>query len=130
MKPQSKDSYHPRLSGVHSKRWTLGGEGSIVEGRLFGGVEEERRVSTVWSGRVGSQLSIQFAVGSKPPVGAEKLFAWWLEREVVLFCRENDGVFAGILPRAFSDIPRSWVGSGSSVEEIEGLRDVWVERDE
>ena len=42
----------------------------------------------------------------------------------MLLWREKDGALAGILPRAFSDMPRSWVGRGSSIEEIEGLREV------
>lgn len=56
--------------------------------------------------------------------------AGWLLRLVVLFWREKDGWLAGILPRAFSDIPRSWVGSGSSVEETEGVRELWADGDD
>jgi hypothetical protein len=33
MKPQSSDSYQPKASGDHSKRWTLIGEGSREGGR-------------------------------------------------------------------------------------------------
>ena len=33
MKPQSSDSYQPKASGDHSKRWTLIGEGSREDGR-------------------------------------------------------------------------------------------------
>ena len=52
--------------------------------------------------------------------------AAWLFKLVVLFCRENEGCPAGNLPRAFSDMPRSWVGRGSSpVDDIEGVREVW-----
>ena len=62
MKLHSRDSYQPRLSGDHSKRRTRGGEGSIREGREGGGVVEDggtvdRSVRSVWSGRVGSQVS-------------------------------------------------------------------------
>lgn len=69
MKPQRRDSYQPRESGVHSKRWTRGGVGSSPGGIERGGDEEESRVSMVCRGRVGSQESIQWAVGSKPMLG-------------------------------------------------------------
>ncbi len=56
------------------------------------------------------------------------MVAAWLFRLVVLFCRENEGWPAGILPRAFSDMPRNWVGSGSPFdEEIDAFREVWAE---
>lgn len=56
------------------------------------------------------------------------IVAAWLLRLVVLLCRENEGCPAGILPRAFSDIPRSCIGRGSSIEEeTDGLRDAWIE---
>lgn len=46
----------------------------------------------------------------------------------MLFCLENDGCPAGILPRAFSDIPRSCNGTlSSAVDEIDCLREVWTE---
>ncbi len=84
----------------------------------------------VCKGRVGSQESIQRAVGSKPEIGDEMVAAW-LFKLVVLFCRENEGWPAGILPRAFSDIPRNCVGNGSSVdEEIDAVRELWVEGDD
>lgn len=35
----------------------------------------------------------------------------------MLFWRENVGFPAGILPRAFSDMPRSCTGTASSIEE-------------
>lgn len=56
----------------------------------------------VWSGRIGSQDSIHWADGSNWPL------AFWVgpPRLVVLFWRENVGVPAGRLPRAFSDMPR------------------------
>lgn len=82
----------------------------------------------VWRGRVGSQESIQCAVGSKPPGFGDIIVAAWLLKLVVLFCRENEGCPAGILPRAFSDMPRNCVGRGSSIDEdTEGFRDAWVE---
>lgn len=40
-----------------------------------------------------------------------------LLRLVVLFWRENAGFPTGILPRAFSDIPRSCRGTESSVDD-------------
>lgn len=77
---------------------------------------------------MGSHESIQCAVGSKPPRFGDMIVAAWLLRLVVLFCREKEGCPAGILPRAFSDMPRNCVGRGSSVEEeIDGFRDAWVE---
>ena len=84
----------------------------------------------VCRGKVGSQESIQWAVGLKPDVGDEMVAAW-LFRLVMLFCRENEGWPAGILPRAFSDIPRNCVGSGSSVDEdMEAVRELWAEGDD
>ena len=83
----------------------------------------------MWRGRVGSQESIQCAVGSKPMNGDVRAAAL-LDRLVVLFCRENEGWPAGIFPRAFSDMPRNWVGRGSSAEDdIDVFRDgeLWVE---
>lgn len=45
--------------------------------------------------------------------------------------REKDGWPAGNLPRAFSDMPRSCVGSCSSVdEEIEGVLELWAESED
>ena len=130
MKPHSRDSYHPRESGVHSKRWTRGGLGSRPGGNCLGGEGHDRRVSIVCNGSVGSQESIQRAVGSKPEVGDEMVTAW-LFRLVVLFCRENEGWPAGILPRAFSDMPRNCVGNGSSIdEEPDAVRELWVEGDD
>lgn len=54
-----------------------------------------------------------------------------LEREVeLLFWRAKAGVLIGIFPRAFSDMPRSWSGSVSSVvEEMEAAREELVEWD-
>ena len=81
-------------------------------------------------GSVGSQESIQRAVGSKLEVGDEMVAAW-LFRLVVLFCRENEGWPAGILPRAFSDMPRNCVGNGSSAdEESEAVRELWADGDD
>lgn len=77
----------------------------------------------VWRGRVGSQLSIQEGVGLKPEVGDARDTAW-ADRLVELFGREKEGWPAGILPRAFSDMPRIWEGSWPSAEEMEGLREV------
>ena len=96
----------------------------------MGGEGDESSVRMVCKGSVGSQESIQRAVGSKPDVGDE-IVAAWLFRLVVLFCRENEGCPAGILPRAFSDMPRNCVGNGSSVdEEIDAVRELWVEGDD
>ena len=58
MKPQSRDSYQPRDSGVHSNKWMRGADGSIVYGRDDGGEVDERSVIIVCSGREGSQESI------------------------------------------------------------------------
>ena len=49
----------------------------------------------------------------------------------MLFCRENDSCPAGILPLAFSDIPRSCRGTASSTEDaIEGVRELWADGDD
>ena len=40
-----------------------------------------------------------------------------LLRLVVLFWREKAGCPTGILPRAFSDMPRNWRGTASSTED-------------
>ena len=58
----------------------------------------------------------------------EAATACGLVRLVVLFCREKEIWPAGILPRAFSDMPRSCVGRGSSVnEETEGVLELCIE---
>ena len=130
MKPQSRDSYQPRESDVHSKRCIRGGLGSKPGGNCLGGDGNDKSVRMVCNGKVGSQESIQWAVGSKPEVGDEMVAAW-LFRLVVLFCREKEGWPAGILPRAFSDMPRSCVGSGSSFDdEIDAFRESWAEGDD
>jgi hypothetical protein len=50
--------------------------------------------------------------------------AFMLVRLVILFWRENVGWPTGILPRAFSDMPRSWRGTDSSTDDaIDALRD-------
>lgn len=68
------------------------------------------------------------AEGTKPLI-AETIL--WLFRLDMLFCRENDGWPAGILPLAFSDIPRSCEGTASSTEEaIEGFRELWTDGDD
>ena len=42
----------------------------------------------------------------------------------MLFCREKVGWPTGILPRAFSDMPRSWRGTDSSIDDaIDALRE-------
>lgn len=56
--------------------------------------------------RTGKALT-QGVVGVNPPAFDDVTAAIWLLRLVVLFCRENDGWPTGILPLAFSDIPRS-----------------------
>lgn len=62
------------------------------------------------------------AEGTKPLIPETML---WLFRLDMLFCREKDGWPAGILPLAFSDIPRSCKGTASSTEEaIDGFREV------
>ncbi len=73
MKPHRRDSYQPRLSGDHSKKWVRGGVGSIVDGSFLGGDREESRLRMVWRGKLGSQLSIQVAVGSNPTDGEDIL---------------------------------------------------------
>ena len=90
MKPQSRDSYQPRESEVHSKRWILAGLGSRPGGNCLGGDENDKSVRIVCNGKVGSQESIHWAVGSKLEVGDEMVAAWLL-RLVVLFCREKEG---------------------------------------
>ena len=50
---------------------------------------------------------------------------------VILFTREKEGCPAGILPLAFSDMPRSWSGTASSTEEeTEGVRELWLDGDD
>lgn len=69
----------------------------------------------------------QAAVGVKPldDVGNAADMLLWL---VMLFCLENDGCPAGIFPRAFSDMPRSWSGTlSSTLDETDGLLEVWTE---
>lgn len=149
MKPQSSDSYQPRASGDHSKRWTLIGEGSREGGRgvrrirarawlapsgfalvaeevednerEFGGswgVSSDMRVRMVWSGSSGCHDSIHSAEGwNDPPLVV--VTGVKLCRLVMLFCRLNDGVPTGILPRAFSDMPRSCGGTSSVDEDID-----------
>lgn len=46
---------------------------------------------------------------------------------VMLLTRENDGWPTGSFPLAFSDIPRSCRGTASSMEEMEGVREVWFD---
>lgn len=75
---------------------------------------------------VGSQYGelTQGTVGVKPvdvPQNRADMLVWL----VMLFCREKDGRPAGILPRAFSDKPRSCCKPFSSVTEAkDGLREV------
>lgn len=58
-------------------------------------------------------------------VDADGIVAVWLLRLVTLFCLENVICPAGILPRAFSDIPRNWGGTLSSADDdIEGVREL------
>ena len=47
----------------------------------------------------------------------------WLLILPMLLTRENVGVPTGILPLAFSDIPRSCVGTALSIEEADGVRE-------
>ena len=49
-------------------------------------------------------------------------------RLVVLFCLEKVGIPAGILPLAFSDMPRSWDGTASTGDDNEGALE-WSEMD-
>lgn len=64
----------------------------------------------------GKRLLTQEAEGVKnslePRVGEVMLV-----RLVVLFCRENAGWPTGILPRAFSDMPRNCSGTVSSMDD-------------
>lgn len=76
----------------------------------------------VWSGSSGSQLSIHWAVGSNKPLWDCPEMEYPL-RLVMLFCLEKLWDPAGILPRAFSDMPRSCVGTASSTLEMEDARD-------
>ena len=103
------------------------------------------RVRMVWRGREGSQESIYRSGLSKrhESQGAERLThcadgvkpvlmlraaAEWLLRLVVLFWREKVVWPAGILPRAFSDIPRTCRGTASSIDDdTEGVREWWFE---
>jgi len=153
MKPQSRDSYQPRASGDHSKRWTLIGEGSredgkgvrrmmarawlvlsefalvfvtvvadeaVLEddGRELGGSwdpSSAMRVRIVWSGSSGCHDSIHSTEGwNVPPFAVAPGVK--LCRLDMLFCRLKDGAPTGILPRAFSDMPRS-CGGTSSVDD-------------
>jgi hypothetical protein len=91
IKDQSNDSYQPMLSGVHSKVWIRGRDGSIVAGSDWRGVDPSERDMSVrieCSGRVGSQVSIHSGEGENtPPID----MALWLATLVILFVRENWG---------------------------------------
>lgn len=88
----------------------------MIEGRVSGAGLVLRRVRIVWSGKEGSQPSIQAVVGSKP-VPEEVGVIGCIARLELLFCRENEVWLMGSFPRAFSDIPRTWAGTKSSTEE-------------
>jgi len=145
MKLHSRDSYQPRLSGDHSKRWTRTGRGLrpvmegarrmavkagvvVLDGPRWGrwGVSCSMTVRGVWRGRSGSQVAAQAAVGSNvPPLEKEGVSARLLMLGL-LFCREKEDWLAGSLPLAFSDMPRTWIGTASStaVSAIDGAREV------
>jgi hypothetical protein len=91
------------------------------------------RVSIVWRGSSGSQESIQNVVGVKPvgPVVRTGDATLLDDTLVVLFWREKDDEPTGILPRAFSDMPRSWIGMLSSADEAtDGVRELRKEGDD
>ena len=72
----------------------------------------------------------QVAEGLKNSFAPRLGVVFTLMRLVVLFCRENAGWPTGILPRAFSDIPRNWSGTVSSIEEaIDALREAPLDGD-
>lgn len=76
----------------------------------------------------------QSELGEKS-VPIENTVALWLFRLVVLFCLENDGCPAGIFPLAFSDMPRSCIGTASSTEtsteeETDGVREFCLDGDD
>lgn len=136
MKLQIRDSYQPNAKGDHSNECTRTGEGStptsltwLIFCKVAGEARSEIKscrgtradtccvvVKIVCSGNSGSQLSIHCDVGSNCPV-------WdWPDTEyplrlLMLFCLEKLCTPAGILPRAFSDMPRSCVGTASSTTE-------------
>ena len=105
----------------------------------------ESIVRTVWRGSVGSQVSIcpvqyvkglsrnwdqhtQSAVGSKV-LGDEGFMVLLMLCEELT--RENGGAPAGILPLAFSDMPRSWIGTVLSTDEsTDGVLEGWNDVDE
>ena len=61
----------------------------------------------------------QAAVGVKPVLAAETATELLVMLDMLL-TRENVGVPTGILPLAFSDMPRNCVGTASSIEESDG----------
>lgn len=88
-------------------------------------MHRSRMVSIASRENFARKVLTQAAVGLKPNcVGEETCAIPWLPRLVVLLCRENEAP-AGILPLAFSDIPRSCSGTASSIEEdTDGVRDI------
>jgi hypothetical protein len=71
-----------------------------------------------------AEVFTQFKEGVKNSFAPRIGVALTLARLVMLFCREKVGWPTGILPRAFSDMPRSWRGTDSSIEDaIDALRD-------
>ena len=71
------------------------------------------------------KLLTQGAEATKLPL-FERGASAYLLKLVVLSWRENVGGPAGILPLAFSDMPRNWSGTASStIDETEGVRDDW-----
>lgn len=77
-----------------------------------------------------TEIHTHDAVGVKPFTGDINAAAW-LVRLMTLFCLEKDGCPAGILPLAFSDMPRSCKGTVSSIEDdIDGVRELCREGEE
>jgi hypothetical protein len=120
--------------GVDGSVWREGRREELLEG----GEEEVRSwedgvgnlgervlmmVRRVLRGRSGSQEFSQSVLGLKPD---RETCVAGLASDVVLFWRENVGAPAGSLPRAFSDKPRSCIGTWSS-DVMDGVRELLAE---
>ena len=112
---------------IRARAWLVSSGFVLVVGeveddeREFGGSwgpSSDMSVRMVWSGSSGCHDSIHSAEGwNVPPLAVATGVR--LCRLVMLFCRLNDGVPTGILPRAFSDMPRSCGGTSSVDDDID-----------
>jgi hypothetical protein len=97
----------------------------VDDGRELGGswgLSSDMSVRMVCSGSSGCHDSIHSAEGWNDPPLADVTVVR-LCRLVMLFCRLNDGAPTGILPRAFSDMPRSCGGTSSVDDDMDAPSD-------